>query len=127
MTWIASNGYVRMWHNGRETYEHRVVAEGFLGRPLLPHEQVHHRNGVKTDNRPANLEVVDARSHLLEHWQEGHYDPRVKRQTMPEAQCSGCDYHGRLRARGMCSRCYQQDYYQRHPEKWTTRDAGRKR
>lgn len=37
--------------------EHRIVMEQSLGRPLQVSEEVHHKNGVRNDNRLANLEL----------------------------------------------------------------------
>ena len=57
-------GYINLWnpnHPNANTIgyvkEHVFVMSSILNRPLLPGETIHHKNGIKDDNRPKNLEL----------------------------------------------------------------------
>lgn len=55
---LDNSGYIRVPNpRGGQTFQHRLVMEEFLNRPLLPSENVHHINGVRNDNRLENLEL----------------------------------------------------------------------
>lgn len=43
--------------------EHRYLMQQSIGRPLEKWEQVHHRNGMKSDNRLENLQIVTHAQH----------------------------------------------------------------
>ncbi len=66
--YLNKQGYVLVWvRKGHFALEHRLVAEKAIGRKLAKHEQVHHINGCKTDNRNTNLLISNKDYHEFLH------------------------------------------------------------
>jgi hypothetical protein len=75
------NGYVQIWmpshpHADKRGYirEHRLVMEKVLGRYLESREIVHHKNGLKGDNRPENLRLTNNSDHIKERLEKAFAD-----------------------------------------------------
>ena len=71
---LTKDGYFRMYSgkhpysNGRkEIHVHVMVMEMHIGRAIYQDECVHHKNGIKTDNRLENLELMKHANHSREH------------------------------------------------------------
>ncbi len=78
--YLTHDGYVTVYDPG-PIAEHRLVVSEHLGRKLRPLENVHHKNGDRSDNSLSNLELWvrpqpsgQRVSDLLEQLVEGYQD-----------------------------------------------------
>lgn len=51
------NGYLTIRFKGKNVLKHRVIASAFLGG--IENKIVHHKNGIRDDNRACNLMITD--------------------------------------------------------------------
>lgn len=69
--WKNKDGYIegRVTRNGEriQILQHRYFVENRLGRLLTDAEEVHHKNGIRDDNRDENLEVLLKGHHVSSH------------------------------------------------------------
>ena len=80
--WTTKQGYIngRVWVDGkqRNVKQHRWIMEQAIGRRLEAHEDVHHLNGVKNDNRLENLRLIHHGEHSHHHQQGRTYPSGYK-------------------------------------------------
>ncbi len=72
---LDKDGYphVLMNINGKRVYRacHKLIALAFIGDKPSPKHQINHRNGIRNDNRPDNLEYVTSRENTLHGFARG--------------------------------------------------------
>lgn len=67
-------GYRLITVDGDQVFEHRHVWETAHGRPIPTGWEIHHRNGVRDDNRLDNLALVEHERHRRDHHRHKNKD-----------------------------------------------------
>jgi len=59
--YVDTPNEIRLGATNKYLPEHDILISKLLGRPLFKEETVHHKNGIRYDNRIANLELFTSR------------------------------------------------------------------
>jgi len=95
---VASNGYILVKAPEHPladvrgyVYEHRLVAEQILGRPLRQGEVIHHLDGNKQNNSPDNLRIEHSIAHHRLRHRKKVSNRRLPGEPNPIIECAcGC-------------------------------------
>jgi hypothetical protein len=81
--WPVNGGYESVSDkNGKKTLTHHLVHGAINGEFPSETEIVHHKNGIKTDNRPWNLEIIKRSKHSRKHTVKRHKEDRQYRASL---------------------------------------------
>jgi len=111
-------GYLRVSLDYKSVYVHRLVAEAYYGPSEL---EVNHKNGIKSDNSPKNLEYVTPSENVkhayrsglktakrgAEHWMNRHPEKRLRGEKhwsakYPEKYARGVNHHAACLSDDLC-------------------------
>jgi hypothetical protein len=74
---MASNGYELwrdFWDGSRDRMlVHRLLAVAEYGADEVADKVVHHKNNIRWDNRPDNIELMTPSEHAIHHTEEGDF------------------------------------------------------
>jgi|SRR5687767_4684730 len=115
-----SNGYIWIWTQEGYKLEHRLVYEEHYNCCLLDWAEIHHKNGIKTDNRIENLEGMTNIQHGKLHHKIIDKSDRICIECKATKSYTNKYRHNEPRwiahpitkLRWICASCYQKIYRQ---------------